>query len=102
MLNTYVKTTSDRQRKTNYNLKAVLKNEILKQIMKHFVVEFVLLANLLLSTRSTSDVEFELDFVHSFLMKSDKLKKTDRLDNAEHRWIKKTEYKVKYLLWLML
>ena len=62
--------------------------------MKHFCLEFVLLANLLLLTRSTSDVEFEEDFVHSFLLKSDKLKKTDRLDNAEDRWIKKTGYKV--------
>ena len=62
--------------------------------MKHFALEFVLLASLLLPSRSNSDVEFEEDFVHSFLMKSDKLKKTDRLDNAEDTWIKKTGYKV--------
>jgi hypothetical protein len=29
-------------------------------------------------------------------MKSDKLEKTDRFDNAEERWIKKTGYKVRF------
>jgi len=61
--------------------------------MKHSLVEFFLLANLLLLTRSSSDVEFEEDFVHSFLLKSEKLKKSERLDSAEDRWIKKTGYK---------
>jgi len=62
-------------------------------MLKYSVVKCVFLANLLLLTRSTSDVEFEEDFVHSFLLKTEKLTKTARLDNAEDRWIKKTGYK---------
>jgi len=61
--------------------------------MQQFFLYLLLLTILLVKTRSTSDVEFEQDFVHSFLMKSDKLKKTERFDNAEDRWIKKTGYK---------
>ena len=55
---------------------------------------FLILVLLLTKTRSTSDVEFEQDFVHSFLMKPDKLKKTDRFDKVEDTWVRKTEYKV--------
>ena len=65
-------------------------------MMKQFLRHLILFAILLVLSRSSSDVEFEQDFVHSFLMKSDKLKKTDRFDNAEERWIKKTGYKVMF------
>ena len=63
--------------------------------MNHLIrLYIVVLAIFLEKTCSTSDVEFEQDFVHSFLLKPDKLKKTDRLYNAEDTWIKKTGYKV--------
>jgi len=62
--------------------------------MNHLIrLYIVVLAIFLEKTCSTSDVEFEQDFVHSFLLKPDKLKKTDRLYNAEDTWIKKTGYK---------
>ena len=65
-------------------------------MMKLFLLDFILFAILLVVSKSNSDVEFDQDFVHSFLMKSVKLKKTDRFDNAEDRWIKKTGYKVRF------
>ena len=65
-------------------------------MMKQFLRHLILFAILLVLSRSTSDVEFEQDFVHSFLMKSDKLKKTERFANAEDRWVKKTGYKVRF------
>ena len=64
--------------------------------MKHFLPNFIFFTVLLVFSSSNSDVEFEQDFVHSFLMKSDKLKKTDRFNNVEERWIKKTGYKVSF------
>ena len=57
-----------------------------------------LLLNILLVQSRTDDFDYELDFVHSFLVKSDKLGKTKRLDSAEDRWIKKTGYKVVFTL----
>ena len=60
--------------------------------MNYFVVIYFVMANCLLPTNT--NVEYELDFVHFFLVKPDKLRKTARLDNAEERWIKKTGYKV--------
>jgi hypothetical protein len=65
-------------------------------MIKHFLRDFILFTILLVLSRSSSDVKFEQDFVHSFLMKSEKLKKTDRFNNAEERWIKKTGYKVSF------
>jgi len=52
-----------------------------------------LLLNILLVQSRTDDFDYALDFVHSFLVKADKLGKTKRLDSAEERWIKKTGYK---------
>jgi hypothetical protein len=66
-------------------------------MMTHFLQDSILFTMLLVLSRSSSDVEFEQDFVHSFLIKSDKLKKSDRFENAEERWIKKTGYKVSFL-----
>ena len=60
--------------------------------MNYLVAIHFVMANCLLPTNT--NVEFEMDFVHSFLVKADKLRKTARLDNAEDRWIKKTGYKV--------
>ena len=65
-------------------------------MMKRFLRDSILFAILLVMSTSSSDVEFEQDFVHSFLMKSDKLTKTDRFADAEDRWIKKTGYKVRF------
>ena len=61
--------------------------------MKH-ITELILLTNLLLITKSTSDVEFEEDFIHSFLIKSEKLTKSDRLKTADNNWVTKSAHKV--------
>ena len=61
--------------------------------MKH-LTELILLTNLLIITKSTSDVEFEEDFIHSFLIKSEKLIKSDRLKTADNNWLKSSAYKV--------
>merc|ERR1712117_907211 len=41
---------------------------------------------------TTYSQDYQLDFVHSFLVRNNKLEKTKRLDSAEERWIKKTGY----------
>ena len=63
--------------------------------MKH-LTELILLTNLLLITKSTSDFEFEEDFIHSFLIKSEKLTKSERLKSAETNWMKRSSYKVNF------
>jgi len=62
-------------------------------MMQQISPYLLLFATFLAQAYSTSDVQFDQDFVHSFLMKSDKLKKTDRFYNAENTWLKKTGYK---------
>ena len=57
--------------------------------MNYLVATYFEMANCMLPTYR--NVEYELDFVHSFLVKAEKLGKTTRLDNAEERWIKKTK-----------
>ena len=63
--------------------------------MKH-LTELILLTNLLLITKSTSDFEFEEDFIHSFLIKSEKLSKSDRLKTADSNWLTRSAYKVNF------
>jgi len=46
-----------------------------------------------LTVKVWSSDEFEEDLVHSFLLKTDQLKRTDRLEDAETTWIAKTGYK---------
>ena len=65
--------------------------------MKH-LTELILLTNLLLITKSTSDFEFEEDFIHSFLIKSEKLTKSERLKTADSNWLKRSSYKVNVTL----
>ena len=60
------------------------------------LTELILLTNLLLITKSTSDFEFEEDFIHSFLIKSEKLTKSDRLKTAESNWLTRASYKVNF------
>ena len=66
-----------------------------KKIMKYFISEIFVLINTFLLINSTSDTEFEEDFIHSFLIKSEKLKKSERLKSAGDGWLEKTAYKVK-------
>jgi len=61
--------------------------------MMNMIFHLLLLATSVSPGKSTSDVEFEQDFVHSFLIKAEKLKKTERLTNAERNWLRKTKYK---------
>ena len=61
--------------------------------MKH-LTELILLTNLLLITKSASDFEFEEDFIHSFLIKSEKLTKSERLKTADSNWLKGSSSKV--------
>ena len=63
--------------------------------MKH-LTELILLTNLLLITKSTSDFEFEEDFIHSFLIKSEKLSKSDRLKTADSNWLTRSAYQVNF------
>ena len=62
--------------------------------MKYFVGELLILLDLILLTCSTSDTAFEEDFVHSFLIKPDKLRKSERLKSAGEEFLEKTAYKV--------
>ena len=62
--------------------------------MKYFVGELLILLDLILLTCSTSDTTFEEDFVHSFLIKPDKLRKSERLKSAGEEFLEKTAYKV--------
>jgi len=61
--------------------------------MKYFISEIFVLINTFLLINSTSDTEFEEDFIHSFLIKSEKLKKSERLKSAGQGWLEKTAYK---------
>ena len=62
------------------------------------LTELIILTSLLIITKSASDVEFEEDFIHSFLIKSEKLSKSERLKTADSNWLKSAAYKVKLLL----
>ena len=53
-----------------------------------------LILRLAVVVTTTYSQDYQLDFVHSFLIKNNKLEKTKRLDSAEERWIKKTGYMV--------
>ena len=48
----------------------------------------------IIMVQCNKDRDFQLDFVHSFLVKNNKLEKTKRMESAEERWIKKTGYMV--------
>ena len=48
----------------------------------------------IIMVQCNTDRDFQLDFVHSFLVKNNKLEKTKRMESAEERWIKKTGYMV--------
>ena len=62
------------------------------------LTEIIILTSLLIITKSASDLEFEEDFIHSFLIKPEKLLKSDRLKTADSNWLKSAAYKVKLLL----
>ena len=51
--------------------------------MNYLVVTYFVRDNCLLPTNR--NVEFEMDFVHSFLVKAEKLRNTARLDNMEEQ-----------------
>ena len=63
--------------------------------MKH-LTELILLTNLLLVTKSTSDFKYEEDFIHSFLIKSEKLTKSERLKTADSNWMTRSGHKVSF------
>lgn len=64
--------------------------------MKYKISEFLVFTNVILMISSTSEssFEFEEDFVHSFLIKPEKLKKSDRLKDMKSDLLEKTGYKV--------
>ena len=66
------------------------------------LTEIIILTSLLIITKSASDLEFEEDFIHSFLIKSEKLLKSDRLKTADSNWLKNAAYKVNPFLFLTL
>ena len=66
-------------------------------IMKVLLGEALVFLSLLLRIQSTSDATFEEDFVHSFLIKQDKLAMSERLKAAGEGWLEKTAYKVSYV-----
>ena len=61
------------------------------------LTELIILTSLLIITKSASDVEFEEDFIHSFLIKSEKLSKSERLKTADSNWLESGAYKVNNL-----
>lgn len=65
--------------------------------MKYFAGELLILLDIILLISATSDTAFEEDFVHSFLIKSDKLKKSERLKTAGEEFLVKTAYKVMFI-----
>lgn len=65
--------------------------------MKYFAGELLILLDIILLISATSDTAFEEDFVHSFLIKSDKLKKSERLKTAGEEFLVKTAYKVIFI-----
>ena len=62
--------------------------------MKYFAAEILILLDIICLISASSDTAFEEDFVHSFLIKSDKLKKSERLKTAGEEFLVKTAYKV--------
>ena len=62
--------------------------------MKYFAGEILILLDIILLISATSDTAFEEDFVHSFLIKPDKLRKSERLKSAGEKFLEKTAYKV--------
>ena len=60
------------------------------------------LLDIILVISATSDTAFEEDFVHSFLIKPDKLRKSERLKSAGEEFLEKTAYKVKSIFILMV
>ena len=71
--------------------------------MKYFAAEILILLDIIFLITASSDTAFEEDFVHSFLIKSDKLRKSERLKTAGEEFLEKTAYKVIFLqilVWL--
>ena len=70
--------------------------------MKYFAGEILILLDIILLISATSDTAFEEDFVHSFLIKSDKLRKSERLKTAGEEFLVKTAYKVIFIFALLV
>ena len=66
-------------------------------VMKYFAAEILILLDIIFLISASSDTAFEEDFVHSFLIKSDKLKKSERLKTAGEEFLVKTAYKVIFM-----
>ena len=64
-------------------------------MMKYFLSEFCILLSYFLLINSTSDTSYDEDLVHSFLIKPEKLRKSERLKTAGENWLEKSAYKVK-------
>ena len=64
--------------------------------MQYKLSEILVFTNVILLINSTSDssFEFEEDFIHSFLIKPEKLKKSERLKDTRRDLLEKTGYKV--------
>ena len=64
--------------------------------MQYKLSEILVFTNVILLINSTSDssFEFEEDFIHSFLIKPEKLKKSERLKDTRSDLLEKTGYKV--------
>ena len=65
--------------------------------MKYFAAEILILLDIIFLITASSDTAFEEDFVHSFLIKSDKLRKSERLKTAGEEFLVKTAYKVIFM-----
>ena len=65
--------------------------------MKYFAAEILILLDIIFLISASSDTAFEEDFVHSFLIKSDKLRKSERLKTAGEEFLVKTAYKVVFM-----
>ena len=70
--------------------------------MKYFAGEILILLDIIWLISATSDTAFEEDFVHSFLIKSDKLRKSERLKTAGEEFLVKTAYKVIFIFTLLV
>ena len=64
--------------------------------MQYKLSEILVFTNVILLINSTShsSFEFEEDFIHSFLIKPEKLKKSERLKDTRSDLLEKTGYKV--------
>ena len=62
--------------------------------MKHSFCEFFVLINSIWMIKSTLDTSFDEDLVHSFLIKPEKLIKSERLKSAGDGFLEKSAYKV--------